>query len=178
VFALRVGCALGCNEFDFFFRKWRIQTHWWVQNWNLRHIYKICFLIFWAVFSHLALKFAKSANMTPKKIFWQKSKTISKNAEFHADFESVEKVVKKCTKKNLQAKKVWRTWVKVEKVHISVTYLLITFFGFIFSILFQRIRNQREIQRFLTPILNFLINFLNFDKFVKIVVPYCGFTTA
>jgi hypothetical protein len=39
-------------------------------------------------------------------------------------------------------------------------------------------KNQREIQRFLTPILNFLINFFNFDKFVKIVVPYCGFTTA
>jgi hypothetical protein len=31
---------------------------------------------------------------------------VSKNAEFHADFESVEKVVKKCTKKNLQAKQV------------------------------------------------------------------------
>ncbi len=34
-----------------------------------------------------------------KNIFWKKSKKISKNAEFHADFESVEKVVKKCTKK-------------------------------------------------------------------------------
>jgi hypothetical protein len=31
---------------------------------------------------------------------------VSKNAEFHADFESVEKVVKKCTKKKLQAKQV------------------------------------------------------------------------
>ncbi len=31
--------------------------------------------------------------------FWQKIKMVSKNAEFHADFESVEKVVKKCTKK-------------------------------------------------------------------------------
>jgi hypothetical protein len=26
---------------------------------------------------------------------------VSKNAEFHANFESVEKVVKKCTKKKL-----------------------------------------------------------------------------
>jgi hypothetical protein len=42
----------------------------------------------------------------------------------------------------------------VKKVHISVTFLLITFFGFIFSKLFQRIRNQREILRFLIPILN------------------------
>jgi hypothetical protein len=32
---------------------------------------------------------------------------VSKNAEFHANFESVEKVLKKCTKKKLLAKK-WR----------------------------------------------------------------------
>jgi hypothetical protein len=40
-----------------------------------------------------------------KKIFLTKNKKVSKNAEFHADFESVEKVVKKCTKK-IQAKQV------------------------------------------------------------------------
>jgi hypothetical protein len=36
-----------------------------------------------------------------KKIFFFKSKKVSINAEFHADFESVEKVLKKCTKKKL-----------------------------------------------------------------------------
>jgi hypothetical protein len=45
----------------------------------------------------------------------------------------------------------------VKKVHISVTFFLITFLGFIFSKLFQQIRNQREILRFLKPILIFLI---------------------
>jgi hypothetical protein len=39
----------------------------------------------------------------------------------------------------------------VKKVHFSVTFLLITLFWYIFSKLFQRIRNQREILRFLTP---------------------------
>ena len=34
-----------------------------------------------------------------KKIFVKKSKKVSKNAEFHADFESVEKVVKNAQKK-------------------------------------------------------------------------------
>jgi hypothetical protein len=29
---------------------------------------------------------------------------VSKNAEFHADFESIEKVLNKCTKKKLLAK--------------------------------------------------------------------------
>jgi hypothetical protein len=53
----------------------------------------------------LASKFAKSANMTPKNFFVKKIKKISKNAEFHADFESVEKVVKNAPKK-LQAKQV------------------------------------------------------------------------
>ncbi len=42
-------------------------------------------------------------------------------------------------------------------MHISVTFLLITFFGCIFSKLFLRIQNQRKILRFLIPILNFLI---------------------
>jgi hypothetical protein len=41
---------------------------------------------------------------------------------------------------------------KREKVHISVTFLLITFFVCIFS---KRIQNLREILRLLIPILNF-----------------------
>ena len=39
-----------------------------------------------------------------KTIFLNKIKKDIKNAEFHADFESVEKVLKKCTKKKLLAK--------------------------------------------------------------------------
>jgi len=52
-------------------------------------------------FARLASKFEKSTNMTTKKtnFFWKKSKKVSKNEEFHADFESVEKVVKNYTKK-------------------------------------------------------------------------------
>jgi hypothetical protein len=42
--------------------------------------------------------------MTQKNFFWKNSKKVSKNAEFYADFESVEKVLKKCTKKKLLAK--------------------------------------------------------------------------
>jgi hypothetical protein len=49
----------------------------------------------------LASKFSKSAKITQKTFFCKKIKKISKNAEFQADFESVEKVVKICTKKKL-----------------------------------------------------------------------------
>jgi hypothetical protein len=57
----------------------------------------------------------------------------------------------------------------VKKEHISVTFLLITFFGCIFSKLFQWIRNQREILRFLIPILNFLIKIF----FVALFSTFC-----
>jgi hypothetical protein len=53
----------------------------------------------------LAAKFEKSTNMTKKNFFSNNPKRYHKKAEFHADFESVEKVVKKCTKK-LYAKQV------------------------------------------------------------------------
>jgi hypothetical protein len=42
--------------------------------------------------------------MTLKKNFLKKIEKGIKNAEFHADFESVEKVLKKCTEKKLLAK--------------------------------------------------------------------------
>ncbi len=76
---------------------------------------------------------------------------MSKNAEFHADFESVEKVFKKFTKKKLLAKMWWKNALFSLLLMFVKLVLLITFFWRIFSQLFQRIRNQREILRFLTP---------------------------
>jgi hypothetical protein len=43
--------------------------------------------------------------MTKKNFFWKNPKKISKNAEFHADFKSVEKVFKKCNKKSYEQNK-------------------------------------------------------------------------
>jgi hypothetical protein len=54
-------------------------------------------------------------------------KKLSKNAEFHADFKSVEKVLQKSTKKSYQQNKFDEHEKKWEKVHISVRFLLITF---------------------------------------------------
>ncbi len=54
-----------------------------------------CFLRIWLQSLKKLLKWPL------KNFFAKKSKKVSKNAEFHADFESVEKVVKKCTKKKL-----------------------------------------------------------------------------
>ncbi len=59
---------------------------------------------------------------------------VSKNAEFHADFESVKKVVKKCTKKVI-SKTSLTNISKCEKstiVPISVTFFANNFFVCIF----------------------------------------------
>jgi histone deacetylase complex regulatory component SIN3 len=47
---------------------------------------------------------AVNANKTPKKLFLKKIKQYIKNAEFYADFKTVEKVAKKFAHKKLLTK--------------------------------------------------------------------------
>jgi hypothetical protein len=63
------------------------------------------FFDFSSRFLHIWLHSLKKILIWPKIFFFFKSKKVSKNAEFHADFESVEKVVKKCTKKSYKQNK-------------------------------------------------------------------------
>jgi hypothetical protein len=105
------------------------------------------FLHFLAVFCSFGFKVFK-------KIVLQKSKRYQKIAEFHADFESVEKLLKNAQKKIISKISLTNMSKSAKKLLISVTFLLITFWC-IFSKLFQRIPNQQEILRFSIPILNF-----------------------
>jgi hypothetical protein len=57
-----------------FFRKWRLQTLCWVQNWDLRHIYRVHFFIFWAVFCAFGFKIFKKCKYE-QKILFEKIKT-------------------------------------------------------------------------------------------------------
>ncbi len=58
------------------------------------------FFDFLSRFLRIWLQSLKKVLIWPKKkYFFEKSEKVSKNAEFHADFESVEKIAKKCTKK-------------------------------------------------------------------------------
>ncbi len=92
--------------------------------------------------------------MTLKIFFVKKSKQVSKNAEFHADFKSVKKVLKKCTKKVI-SKNVTEKCTFFTFTHVRQTCFAYTYFLCILLQLFQRIRNQREILRILTPFLIF-----------------------
>ncbi len=123
-------------------------------NWILRLIYKICFSLFLSRFKRVWLKkFAKSADMTKKNCFQIIFIWVSKNADFDAEFESVEKVAKKLTQRKLQGWELLYTVPKDEKVHNSYTFMLITFFNEIFLQFFQWIQNQHQILHFLIPIL-------------------------
>jgi hypothetical protein len=83
---------------------------------------------------------------------------MSKNAEFHADFEFLEKVLKKHTQKKVISKTSLMNMSKSEKIAYFRHVFANNFFLVCFFKTFSRIRNQREILRFLTP-------FLIFSKF-------------
>ncbi len=57
------------------------------------------FFDFLSRFLPVLLQSLKKVLIRPKIFSWKKSKKVSKNAEFHTAFESVEKAVKKWTKK-------------------------------------------------------------------------------
>jgi hypothetical protein len=94
-----LACPLGYNEFDFFYKinntdplmgaKFKSKTH--LLN---RFVY------FWRHFLRIWLQSLKKVLIWRTKFLFLNQKRI-KNAEFHADFKSVEKVSKKCTKKKL-----------------------------------------------------------------------------
>ncbi len=73
--------TLGYNEFDFFL-KWRIQTLWCVQNWNLRQIYKTGFFDFSSRFLHIWLQNLKVLILPKKIFFWKKQKRCPKTQNF------------------------------------------------------------------------------------------------
>ncbi len=130
-------------------------------------------MIFWAVFCAIGFKVWKKYQYDLKKKFFEKIKKGVKKRRISRWFRIRWKICKKMHQKKVISKTSLTNMSKSEKtVHISVTFTLITFFWLIFLKLFQRIRNQRKIQRFLIPIWNFwkifffllfLALFVNFD---------------
>jgi hypothetical protein len=70
--------------------------------------------------------------MTYKKFFFEKIKKGVKNAEFHADFESVEKVLKNVSKKviskNVTEKCTFFTFTHVRQTCFAYNFFFVHFF--------------------------------------------------
>ncbi len=139
-----VQCTVGYNNFN----NLVLQTLWWLPNKILRHIHKKRFSVFLSRFLRICNQSVqKKLKRTKKNFVLRTSIWGSKNTEFDADFESDEKVLKKCTQKRLLAK-TWRKYALFPLLLMFVKLvLLVTFFWCNYLQLFQRIRNQREILR-------------------------------
>ncbi len=124
------GWGVGYNDFN----NLDMQTLWWLPNKILRHIHKERFSVFLSRFLRICNQSLQKVLIRATKIFSLKNLIwVSKNAEFHADFESVEKVLKKCTIKKLLAK-MWRKKALFHFLLMFVKlFLLITFFGAFFT---------------------------------------------
>jgi hypothetical protein len=110
-----------------------MQTLWWLPNKILRLIHKKKISAFWAFPAHLQSKCTKSANKSKKNFLVKNSIWVTKNAEFHADFESVEKGLKKFTQKKLLAK-TWRKYALFSLLLMFVKLvLLVTFLVHFFT---------------------------------------------
>ncbi len=94
------------------------------------------FFDFLSRFLRIWLQSLKKVLIWPKFFFCKNQKRCQKMQNFTLISNPLKKFWKNVPKK-LQAKQVWRTWVKVKKVHFSVTFLLITFFGTFFQNFFN-----------------------------------------
>ncbi len=108
-----------------------------VANKILRHIHKKDFPFFWAVSCSFAIKVYKKCQQEQKLFLSKYSMWVSKNPECHTDFESVEKVLKKCTNKKLLAKMWWTYALFTLLLMFVKLVLLITFFGAFFNTFFN-----------------------------------------
>jgi hypothetical protein len=77
--------------------------------------------------SHIITKSGAVAYVMPKKNFTKNFNIGTKNAEFDADFESVEKVAKKVTRRKLEGLELLYRVLKGENVHKFYTFMLMTF---------------------------------------------------
>ncbi len=80
--------------------------------------------------------FQKMLLWTKNMFFWKNQKRYQKTQNFTPISNPLKKLVKNAQKK-LKVKQVCRTWVKVKIVHISITFLLINFFGAFFQNFFN-----------------------------------------
>ncbi len=116
---------------------------------------------------------SKKVLIWPKKFFFCKNrKRCQKMQNFTLILNPLKKLWKNAPKKVI-SKTSLTNMSKSEKGHFFVMVLLITFFLYIFSKLFQRIQNQREILRFLAPFSIFCKK--NFCKVILVRVLFLNF---
>ena len=127
------------NNLDFFFFKFKVWTHGWMENWILWYIIKKVFRFFELFRARLVYKYAKSANMTPKIFFPIIFNMAVKKCRIWCQFRIHWKVPlsRKFTQRKLEGLEILNTVLKDEKVHNFYTFMLITFLYELFYTFFK-----------------------------------------
>ncbi len=137
-------CALGYNDFN----NLVMQTLWWLPNKILRHIHNKRFPFFEPFPAHLQSKLTKSANKSKKVFLIKKIQYMcQKTQNFTLISNPFKKFWNNAPKKIILANDGNMHFFTF--THVRQTCFAYNFFGAFFNNLFQRIRSQREILRFL-----------------------------
>jgi hypothetical protein len=143
---IKITYILGYSGFDFFLQNEASQTGNGCKIGFQDTFISYVFRFFQPFRPCLALKLAKSADISKK--IWCKT---SVNAKFDAECEFNDKMQKNLPKRSSRPKTFAHS-NKSKKFNFSVTFPLKNFCRLRFSQLFQRIQNQHQILRFLTHI--------------------------
>ncbi len=139
---------LGYNDFN----NLVLPGSWWLQNLILRHNYKIGFSFFKPFRPRLTSKLAKKL-ILKKILFFRTVISVPKNAEFDADFESVEKFAKNACEKSYQ-RTIDRKMQLLTFVNVFKSFPPITFWMH-FLQFHQRLRTQHQFLGIMILISNF-----------------------
>jgi hypothetical protein len=125
--------GVGYNDFNNLVR----QNLWWLPKKIVRHIHKKRFSIFWAVSCAFAIKVYKKCQEEQNFLLLKYSLWVSKNAECHADFEFIEKVLKnaptKSISKNVTDIYTFYAFTYVRQTCFAYNFFLCAFFNNFFN---------------------------------------------
>ncbi len=141
-----------CNDFN----NLVMQTLWWLPNKILRHIHKKRFSIFLSRFLRICNQSVQKVLIKEKNVIMKKFNLGIKKRRISRWFRIRWKSFEKMHPKKVISKNVTEICTFFTFTYVRQTCFACNFFWCIFLQVFQRIRNQREILRFLISFLHFL----------------------
>ncbi len=126
---------VGYNGFDYFWKKLKVRTHRWMQNWILWHIKKYFNVL--SFFEHIWLKSLQKVLIWHQNNFPKYFQYGNKKMQNLMLISNRWKASRKFTQRKLEGWELLYTVLKDEKVHNFYTFILITFLYEFFNTFFN-----------------------------------------
>ncbi len=126
---LAIVCTIGNNDFDLKKKK-KVRTHGWMQNWILRHIYKIHFRLFGPFFCGLNwLKSLQKVLIWPQNYVSKYFQYGYQKTQILMPLLNLLKINKRVYTKKVRGQKTFvHSIIKVKNVHNFCTFMLNNYF--------------------------------------------------